>query len=536
MPTAVIYARYSSHAQRDASIDQQLATCRAFAQRGGIDIVDVYTDRALTGTNDNRPGFKKMISDASKGRWNYVLVYALDRFSRDRYDSAVNKKRLRDCGVKVISATEPITEDPVGSLMESMLEGYAEYYSRELSAKVRRGHADNAKKGIVNGPLPLGYRRGTDGRPEIDPDRAEIVREIYRRAGQGEPLVRIAEDLNARGIRTKTGGPWGKSSFNTLLSNERYTGLYIYQDTRIPGGIPAIISPEDFAAVQHRLGDKKNPRRPVLPDAPPSRRRGADIYLLTGKLFCAGCGAPLVGVSGKARDGSLRHYYACRGRIREGRQCGLKNIRRDDIEADIAAAIKQRILNEPTIQAISEAAYTYQLSLCESADLTILRQQLADTTKALKNIMAAIEQGIFTASTKTRLQELEADQQSLTARITAAEAAVENIPTKSEIAATLKYYATGDLADPLYREALIDTFLVRAYVHPDHYDIYFSTDAKSAVSFPLDLKTATLSEPELLNGSYSVPGLGPDQTIRTVTQHIISICGMFRITFNRPSH
>ena len=150
--------------------------------------------------------------------------------------------------------------------------------------------------------------------------------------------------------------------------------------------------------------------------------------------------------------------------------------------------------------------------------------------------MAAIEQGIFTASTKTRLQELEADQQSLTARITAAEAAVENIPTKSEIAATLKYYATGDLADPLYREALIDTFLVRAYVHPDHYDIYFSTDAKSSVYFPLDLKTATLSEPELLNGSYSASGLGPDKTIRTVTQHIISICGMFRITINRPSH
>ena len=107
MSTAVVYARYSSHSQRDASIDQQLATCRAFAQRGGIDIVDVYTDRALTGTNDNRPGFKKMIADAAKGRWNYVLVYALDRFSRDRYDSAVNKKRLRDCGVKVISALAP---------------------------------------------------------------------------------------------------------------------------------------------------------------------------------------------------------------------------------------------------------------------------------------------------------------------------------------------------------------------------------------------------------------------------------------------
>ena len=146
MPKAVIYARYSSHAQRDVSIDQQVSACREFANRGGIEIVDIYADRAITGTSDRRPAFQKMIQDAKGSGWQYVIVYTLDRFSRDRYDSAVYKRQLRNCGVKVLSAMEQITDDPTGVIMESILEGYAEYYSKELSRKVRRGHEDNARK------------------------------------------------------------------------------------------------------------------------------------------------------------------------------------------------------------------------------------------------------------------------------------------------------------------------------------------------------------------------------------------------------
>lgn len=537
MPNAVIYARYSSHAQRDASIDQQLAVCRAFAARGGIDVIDVYTDRALTGTNDNRPGFRRMIADAQKGRWSYVIVYALDRFSRDRYDAATNKHKLRQAGVKVISATEPISDEPAGILMESMLEGWAEYYSRELSAKVRRGHADNAKKCMVNGALPLGYCRGADGKYQIVPEEAAVVREIFHRVAAGEALVNITNDLNARGLRTKTKKAWNNSSYNQILTNVRYTGMYVYQDVRIPGGIPAIITQSEFDAVQHAVAHKRNPRRSAAADAPVSRRRDDGVYLLTGKLFCGDCKSPLVGVSGTARDGTLRHYYACKGRRdKTAPNCGLKNLRQADIEHDIAAAIRTKVLTPDTIHAIAKATYEYQMQAAADPELPLLEQQLADTNRALKNIMAAIEQGIFTASTRDRLQELEAAKIDLANRLSIAKEHTQKLPTRDEIEAALNYYSTGDLNDPLYQEALIDAFLIRAYVYPDHYEIYFSPDASTAVDIPASVFSAPDSKSMEQNGSDKQPTLRPHFVIRFSPDEIVFIAGIFRLKCTRPSH
>jgi len=230
---AVIYARYSSHSQRDVSIEQQVRAVRDFAERQGLYVIDIYADRALTGTSDQRPEFQRMIRDAEKGAFVYVIVYTLDRFARDRYDSAVYKRQLRNCGVKVLSAMENISDDPTGVLMESMLEGLAEYYSKELSRKIKRGMEDNAEKCMVNGALGLGHKRGADGRYEIDEAGAAIVKESFERVAAGEPFVQIFEDYNLRGLRTKTGKEWNRSSFNKMLTNERYRGVYIYGDTRI---------------------------------------------------------------------------------------------------------------------------------------------------------------------------------------------------------------------------------------------------------------------------------------------------------------
>lgn len=538
MPNAVIYARYSSHAQRDTSIDQQIAVCRAFAQRGGIEVVDVYTDRALTGTNDKRPGFRKMIADSSKHQWEYVIVYSLDRFSRDRYDAATNKHALRENGVKVISATEPITDDPVGVLMESVLEGFAEYYSRELSAKVRRGMDDNARKCKSNGSIPMGYRKGEDGTLEVAPEEAAIVLEIFQRVASGDTLTRISEDLNARGVPTKRGGKWRTASYNILLHNERYLGTYIYKDIRIPGGMPAIIQPDLFYAVQAVMGGKKNPRCFAGEKAPVSRRRADGVYLLTGKLFCGDCGSPMVGVSGTSSTNALHHYYSCNGRrTKKVPSCGMRNIRRDDIERDIATAIKNTMLTPETIEAIAEASYQYQMETFAAPDLNVLEQQLADTTRSINNIMAAIEQGVFTASTRDRLQELETQKETLTSRISIARKSAENLPTKAEIAEMLRFFAAGDLDDALYQEALIDMFLVRAYVHSDHYDIYFSTDAKTCQQFPLGFADAVAPIDDMQNRSYKVDIRPPNQSsalsYRTVPMIDImregSVCRIIRL-------
>lgn len=177
----VLYTRYSSHSQRDVSIDQQIEECKRYAASHGLTIIRIYADRALSGTNDKRPDFQQMIQDSKKLQFKYVIVYSLDRFARNRQDSAIYKRQLRQSGVKVLSATENITADPAGILMEGLLESLNEYYSAELSAKIRRGMNDNASKCMVNGTVPLGYKRSADGKYEIDEQEAMIVREIFYR-------------------------------------------------------------------------------------------------------------------------------------------------------------------------------------------------------------------------------------------------------------------------------------------------------------------------------------------------------------------
>lgn len=183
---AVIYARYSSDNQREESIEGQLRECKEYAEKNGITILRSYIDRALSAKTDNRPEFQKMVQDSAKGLFDTVLVWKLDRFARNRYDSAHYKAQLRKNGVKVVSATENISDGPEGIILESMLEGMAEYYSAELAQKINRGLRENALKGKNNGGrIPLGYQLGEDRYLKIDPLTAPIVREIYQRYAQG---------------------------------------------------------------------------------------------------------------------------------------------------------------------------------------------------------------------------------------------------------------------------------------------------------------------------------------------------------------
>ena len=133
MKTAVVYARYSSDRQTEQSIEGQLRECYDYANRNDITIVATYIDRAMTGTNYNRADFQRMLKDAAKSNWDIVLVYKLDRFSRNKYETAIHKKTLKDYGIKLVSAKENIPETPEGIILESLLEGMAEYYSVDVS-------------------------------------------------------------------------------------------------------------------------------------------------------------------------------------------------------------------------------------------------------------------------------------------------------------------------------------------------------------------------------------------------------------------
>lgn len=453
----VIYARYSSHSQREVSIRQQVDDCLRYAARQNIYIVACYADRHLTGRTDRRPDFHRMLRDAENLGWAFVVTWKNDRFARNRYDAAIYKAKLKKCGVRCLYSQEDIPAGPEGILLEAMLEGDAEYRSVAMAEDIKRGLAYNAANCMVTGSIPFGYRRGEDYRLELDPDRAPIVKEIFDRFLAGWQFSAIAEDLNRRGIVTATGGQWNKGSFHRLLKNERYTGVYIYGDVRVEGGVPMIISREEWLVAQRQLQTKKHPQ------GRPTRR--AD-YLLTGKLFCGRCGSPMVGISGTGKSGEKHHYYACQGR-RVDHKCQKKNVRRDWIEDQVCRLAMGVILKDSVIEWMADSVVDYQRRHRDDGTIAALKAQLKQATTARDNMMAAIEAGIITEGTKARLVELEGQVKKLTDAIDT-EKALRPTYARERIIYWLEGFRHGDLNDPAFREKLVNTFVNSVYLYDDH--------------------------------------------------------------------
>lgn len=525
MQKTIIYARYSSGAQKDVSIDQQVKACRDFAERQCLQVVGVYEDRALTGTNDQRPGFQKMLLDSARGDWDYVLVYTLDRFARNRYDSAVNKQKLKEYGVRVLSAMENITDDPAGVLLESVLEGMAEYYSKELAQKTQRGMIDNAEKCMVNGPVPVGFEKGQDGRYAIYEPEAAVIRSVFQRTFDGESISSIIEDLKAKDIRTRKGGYYTRNILYRALSNERYAGVYKYGNIRIDGGIPAVVNRDLFDAVQLLLENKPNPRREL--NAPKRRRNENGVYLLTGKLFCGQCGSAMVGVSGRSKTGAIYYYYTCKKQ--KAHQCDKAALRRDQIEYQVTCALRDAVLNDEAIFAIADAVIAHQQKTDGHLELDGLKAQLADVRRSIKNILAAIEQGVFTPTIQKRLLDLEEDEKRISARVSILDTQLQDQPTRDDIIALLSLYQDGNPEDKNYQQSILDTFLRAAYVYDDHLDLVFTLGDKShkkTIPLPPEL-SKTLSK--CLESSYRCLGGSPIGHIRTRNAEIVMICDLFAL-------
>lgn len=498
-----VYARYSSHAQRDVSIEEQLADIEVYCRQNNLRIVKVYADRALSGTTDKRPQFQQMMKDAAHGKARYVVVWKTDRFARNRYDSATYKYRLKRYGVRVLSAKEAIPDGPEGILLESVLEGSAEYYSANLSQNIKRGMRYNATLCKVNnGSMPYGYCKGEDGRFAIVESEAEVVREIFRKVAEGVPFVEISNDLNGRGIRTKTGGLWGRNSYHGMLKNEIYVGVYRYSDVRVEGGAPAIVDKARFLEVQQRLATKKNPQ---------GRHRENGEYMLTGKLFCGLCGSPMVGVAGTGKHGELHHYYVCQKRRRE-KSCSKENVNRDWLERFVVQSTLDYVLQPEVIEWIADAAMEYQEREGNSAVLLGLRDELDANAKATANVMKAIEAGIITVTTKARLTELEAEAARLRDAITVEEAALTHIE-RDYLIYWIKRFCGGPIEDAAFRRKVIDTFVNSVYLWDDRIRIAFNYHGKGST---VDAELVTNAEGAAgavdgvaVEGSYKLSGAPP---------------------------
>lgn len=464
----VIYARYSSDNQREESIEGQLRECVEFAERQGITVIGNYIDRAMSAKTDDRPDFQRMIKDSNKHLFEVVIVWKLDRFARNRYDSARYKTVLKKNGVRLISAKENISDRPEGILLESMLEGYAEYYSAELSEKVIRGMTDNALKCKSNGSqMPYGYVSDDEQHIHVDEKEAAIVQELYTRYADGEPSTVIMRDLNTRGILSKTGKPFSKSVVIYMLHNRRYLGEYKFMDIVVPGGIPQIISEELFDRVQARFERSKKA---------PAREKAKVNYLLTTKLYCGKCGVFMVGESGTSRTGDTHNYYKC-SNVKRKKGCDKKSVRKEMIENLVIDWTMKTALADSTIERMAEAVVELQQQ--ENVLLPVLHGRLADTEKAISNLLDAIQQGLFNASAKQRMDDLEQQKTELEINI-AREEMQQPTLTKEQVVFWISRFKDGDKNDPAFRQRLIDCFVNAVYLYDDRivltYNVKDGTD------------------------------------------------------------
>ena len=470
--TAVIYARYSSDNQREESIEGQIRECTAYAEKNGITVVKHYIDRALSAKTDNRPDFQQMIKDSEKRLFDIVLVWKLDRFARNRYDSAHYEYQLERNHVKLVSATEPISDSPAGIMVKSMLTGMAEYYSAELSEKVVRGMTENVLKGKYNGgTIPIGFKVDEEKFFQIDPLKAPFVVEAFQRYNDGATMKELMNWLNDSGVTTNRNQKFTYNSVQTMLTNKRYIGENHFKDIVMPDSIPAIVDKDLFEEVQLKI--KKNSRAPA-------RHKAEDDYLLTTKLFCGMCGAMMFGECGTGRNKVVHHYYKC-ATAKRFKTCKKKTVRKEWLEDLVIAETMKLIQDDAVIDAI--VAEVMELQDQENTTLPLLEKQMREVENGIENMLNAIQAGVLTNSTKSRLEKLEAQQKELEVRIAEEKIARPRL-SENQVRFWLTRFRKLDPNVKSHRETLINTFVNAVYLYDEKVLITFNyKDGTKTITF-----------------------------------------------------
>ena len=393
MKTAVIYCRYSSDSQTEQSIEGQLRVCNEYAKSNDIVILDTYIDRAMTGTNDNRPDFQRMIKDSAKKSFDVVLVYKFDRFSRNKYETAIHKKTLKDNGVKVISAMEYIPDSPEAIILESMLEGYAEYYSAELSQKVKRGMRETRSKGNFTGGFIIYGYKVENHKVVIDEEKAETVKYIFEQYAIGVYVKDIIKSLTAKGIYNR-GKPFARNTVYNILKNEKYAGIYRYNGEVFTNIYPQIVPQETYDIVRKKIDSNHY-----------GKRSTEVVYLLRHKMKCGYCGSPVSAECGTAKNGERKRYYKCLGR-KNGNGCKKSQARKEVLENYVLENIITQLSNNMDY-IVSELMTMQENYIKANSALTRLVKEQRATENSINNIMTAIENGGTSNTAMKRLRELE---------------------------------------------------------------------------------------------------------------------------------
>lgn len=458
MKTAVIYARYSSDNQTEQSIEGQLRVCEQYAKNNDIVILKTYIDRAMTGTNDNRPDFQQMIKDSASKEWQNIIVYKLDRFSRNKYETAKYKKILKDNGVKLISAMENIPDTPEGIILESLLEGMAEYYSAELSQKVKRGMNETRLKGnFTGGTIIYGYNVENQ-KVVVNEEQAEVVRFIYEQYALGVYVKDIIQKLNDKHIYNR-GKPFARNTIYNILKNEKYSGIYRHNNEVFENMYPRIVSQEIYDKVRKKTSQNHYGKRSI-----------EVVYLLRNKLKCGYCGEPISAECGTSSKGNKRRYYKCLGKKRHTTNCNKQTLRKEILENFVIDILLKELNKPQTIEKMITNILNVQENM-ESGNsfLTSLYKEKTETQNTLNNIMKAVEQGVVNNTTNKRMIELENKLEDIERQIIVEKSKTNFKLTKEDIVTYLND------ALKLEPQLLINYIVNQIILFDDKMQIYFNS-------------------------------------------------------------
>lgn len=460
---AVIYARYSSHAQTEQSIEGQLRVCKEYAERNGYTVLHEYIDRAMTGTNANRPDFQKMIAASAKKEFEFVLVYKLDRFSRDKYDNAIYKHKLQQNGVRVISATEAISNTPEGVLMESMFEGFGQWYSKDLSEKVKRGQRENVLKGLtIGGKVLYGYKI-VNKKVVINEEQAPAVKFIFEEYAKGTRKTEIVHQLNEMGYRTNNGKKFTPNGIQDKLSNKKYIGYYKNEYIESEDYFPKLIDKSTFERVQARL--KHNKRFATIPK---------EKFLLSGKVYCGHCGANMIGTSGTSHTGKIHSYYTCLERNKR-HTCDKSNESKQKLEDWVFNKVYDKILQRNRIEKIADKLLKAYEKDINYTTIKEYERKVADIEKQFDKITDQIIKSTndnIIARLNKQADDLTDQQNIYKEQIKKLKLALAAKHTKEDIIGYLSIFLDGDPKDEEFREKIFDLFINCVYVFDKYMNVY----------------------------------------------------------------
>lgn len=401
---AAIYARFSSHNQRDESIEIQLDNCRAYCEEHGLTVVGEYKDYAQTGRDTNRAGFQRMLKDAGKRAFDHVVIYKVTRIMRNRDEMALARITLKKHGIDILYAGEQIGKGSSGVLQLGLLEVLAEWESAILSERVRDGIRKNASQGKANGHLIYGW--DIEGDHYVVNERERAALDTARRVVMGGGS--IAEAVRAlESYRTKQGKRIGQQSLTNMLRRPQNAGTYVYAGYVIEGGMPPLWSKEEQIMLEHVLNG----------GAPhPKGHEGYERYVLTGKLYHEHGGEliPCRGTSGTGRNKVRYRYYTCR-------KC-RRSVRAEKMEEEVSQvvldALRDPALRERIADQMMERAEEERGPSMSDA----IRGELHEIELTYGRIWDAIEKGVAPPGGGERIAELQERQKALEDELAVAEA------------------------------------------------------------------------------------------------------------------